>query len=227
MFWLTTPPATNHCLPQVFNRFTRDVALIITLPVKAFFRRVLSNQRVRFSLYFLPESKAHKIWYPVNSVKRGRCHWHRFSVVSPPSHTGFQCCTLVVLLTSSSGPRSSGFMRFLVAMQRWCGRINLLTFKVHSRANYCFFQWSCRREEKFVSKNTKSWNPESFKCHFAPLGQWKVYSLGYRVSFGATSMEFQSFIEEIWPKQCRVETCFWLQIFPHMTTSLKRTISKV
>jgi hypothetical protein len=44
------------------------------------------------------------------------------------------------------------------------------------------------------------------------------------VSFGATSMEFQSFIEEIWPKQCRVETCFWLQIFPHMTTSLKRTV---
>jgi hypothetical protein len=28
------------------------VAIIITLPVKAVFRRVLSNQRVRFSLYF-------------------------------------------------------------------------------------------------------------------------------------------------------------------------------
>jgi hypothetical protein len=52
MFWLTTPPATIHGLPQVFNRFTQDVAIIVTLPVKAFFRRVLSNQRVRFSLYF-------------------------------------------------------------------------------------------------------------------------------------------------------------------------------
>ncbi len=43
----------------------------------------------------------------------------------------------------------------------------------------------------------------------------KLYSLGYRVSFGATFMEFWSFIEEIWPKQYRVETCFCLQIFPH------------
>jgi hypothetical protein len=45
------------------------------------------------------------------------------------------------------------------------------------------------------------------------------------VSFGATFMEFRSFIEEIWPKQCEWRHCFCLQIFPHATTSLKRTIN--
>ena len=38
-------------------------------------------------------------------------------------------------------------------------------------SDYCSFQRSCRREENFVSKNMKSRNPESFKCHFSPLRQ--------------------------------------------------------